>query len=390
MATPQLITASAPGIQSRVSVDASRRAGTTVEVISDYAAFLDMKAAWNETVERAGIAHPFLSHEWVHTWWDCFHAQRQLHIIIVRSGGRIIAIAPLMREMAWMYGVPVRRLRLLHNDHTPRTDFIISERPDEAYRAIWQSLLDLSPRWDLLQLCQLPRDSATLTVLPDLARTQGYSTSVWHSGHSPYVSLSQGWDAYFGAIGAKLKQNLRNRVSRLTLLGDVSLETLQDVESIKQACGDAFRLEASGWKEGTRTSIGCDPAVLRFYTLLAERAANAGWLRLLFLTVGGNRIATAYSACYENRLMFLKTGYDPGYAKCSPFKVLTQLALRDACAAGFSEVDFLGDAEPWKLEWTRSSRPHDWLFIFATSCRGRVLHAMKSQLVPALKRQPSA
>ena len=94
----------------------------------------------------------------------------------------------------------------------------------------------------------------------------------------------------------------------------------------------------------------------RFYTQLADAPRNAGWLRLMFLTVGGRRIATSYGAVFDHRLFLFKTGYDPEYATCSPFKLLTYFAIQSAYAEGLREVDFLGDAEPWKLEWTSTSR----------------------------------
>jgi len=107
---------------ARPSVPHVATSAGSVDLVTDYAAFLDLEAEWNETVDRARIPHPFLSHEWVRTWWDCFGAGGRLHIVIVRADGRIAAIAPLMRETTQMYGVPVRRIRFLQNDHTPRTD----------------------------------------------------------------------------------------------------------------------------------------------------------------------------------------------------------------------------------------------------------------------------
>src|SRR5919204_631606 len=76
----------------------------SVEVVTDYADFLDLEAEWNETVDRAGIPHPFLRHEWVRTWWDCFGTGGRLHIVVVRAAGRIVAIAPLMRDTIHKYG----------------------------------------------------------------------------------------------------------------------------------------------------------------------------------------------------------------------------------------------------------------------------------------------
>lgn len=358
----------------------------SVDVVSDEVRFLGLEDEWNDTVARAGIAHPFLRHEWLRTWWECFGAGCRLHIVIVRAGDRIVAIAPLLSESVRMYGVPIRRLRLLHNDHTPRAEFIVAERPEESHAAIWSALRQTSDHWDVLQLGQLPRRSPTSRVMGELAAADDCPTGLWPSSEAPYLELSGSWDRYFNGLSAKFRQNVRNRLSRLQRLGRPAIERLDDPEAILRARDDALRLEASGWKDKAGTAVCCSPAVRRFYTLLAERASARGWLRLLFLTVDGRRIASSYGSRYANRLFLLKTGYDSAHAQCSPFKLLTYFALQNAFAEGLSEVDFLGDAEPWKLEWTTTIRSHDWLFVFANTPRARLLHRLKFQAAPALKR----
>jgi len=357
-----------------------------VAVVADYDDFVALEADWNDAVERAHVPHPFLRHEWVRTWWDSFGANHRLHILVIRDNGRIVAVAPLMKESATVYGVPVRRLALLANDHTPRTDFIVVERAEDAYRAIWNSLLEDADRWDVLQLTQLPRASKTFEVMSKLAAAKGLAIGTWHSSDSPYLELVGTWDQYWASLPSKFRSNIRNRMSRAAQMGDVALEILRDRTSIETACDDAWRLEASGWKQNEGTSICSDPAVHRFYTLLAERAAEREWLRLLFLTVGGRRIAVSYGACYDGRLFLFKTGYDPEYHTCSPFKLLTYFATQDAFANGVREVDFLGESEPWKQEWTPATRGHDWLFIFSNTRRARLLHSIKFQMAPELKK----
>jgi CelD/BcsL family acetyltransferase involved in cellulose biosynthesis len=145
-------------------------------------------------------------------------------------------------------------------------------------------------------------------------------------------------------------------------------------------------LEDSGWKARNGTGITADPAVRQFYSLLFDRAADCPWFRLMFLSVNGARIATALAAAYNRRLFLIKTGYDPAHASCSPFKLLTQFAIRYACDHGLIELDFLGDPEPWKLEWTKTTRAHQWLFVFSNTPRARVLHPIKFQVLPAIKR----
>jgi CelD/BcsL family acetyltransferase involved in cellulose biosynthesis len=362
----------------------------SVDLVSDKAAFLALEGEWNDAVERAAFTHPFVRHEWVRMWWEAFGEGQQLNILVVRHAGRVCAIAPLTFERAQMYGMPVRRLRLMQNDHTPRTDVIVAEHADDAYRALWHAMLDGGPRWDVLQLSQIPGDSRSREKFDQLATAAGRQTGVWESGAAPYLRLSSTWDAYLNSLSSKFRGNLRNRLGRLSQLGEPALEVLDDPEAIRAGRADAQRLEDSGWKGTEGTAIASDGLVRHFYTLMTERARECPWLRLLFLSVGGRRIATSYAAVYENRLFLLKTGYDPEYAKCSPFKMLTYFALQHAFEQGYSEFDFLGDSEPWKLEWTSMTRPHDWLFVFAGTPRGRLLHPLKFQVVPALRRTCSS
>lgn len=356
-----------------------------VETVTDSNVFLRLEREWNDAVDRAGITHPFLSHEWIRTWWECFGAGADLHILVVWSAGRIIAIAPLMREKARMYGVRVRRLRLLQNDHSPRADFIVADRPDDAYRAIWSALSRQRPNWDVLQLSQLPAESPTLDVVSRLADEDRCATGVWRSGSSPYLALTGTETDYFSSLSAKFRQNVRNRIARLQRVAEPMLEIVSG-RDVAAALPDAVRLEESGWKRSAGTAICTSSTIERFYSCLAGRMTTRGWLRLHFLTVNGRRIATSYSLAAGGRLYLCKTGYDPAFETCSPFKVLMHFLVRHAFEAGLAEIDLLGDPEPWKLEWTQRTRAHNWLFVFSDTHRARLLYPVKFQLIPAVKR----
>ena len=373
------------GLAADLDARADRRQ-VTAEIVTDYETFVRLEPEWNDAVSRAHVPHPFLLHEWFRTWWDCFGAGRRLHVVVVRDGADVVAIAPLMTEQVHMYGLTVRKLDLLHNDHTPRVDCIAAGSPLESYGAIWDALRDANDQWDVLQLSRLPDDSPTRIAFAALADRDGYGTGIWRGDSSPYLTLSGTWDAYHASLSAKFRSNLRNRLSRLRAFGEPRLEVLDAAEQIAGASEEALRLEASGWKDKAGTSIISDAAVHRFYSLLAQRAAERGWLRLMFLTVGGRRIATSYGSCFDGRLFLFKTGYDPDYAACAPFKLLTYFAVERAFAEGLREIDFLGNAEPWKLEWTSTSRGHEWLYVFPNTIRARLLHSLKFQVVPELKR----
>jgi CelD/BcsL family acetyltransferase involved in cellulose biosynthesis len=367
--------AEASGIQAKIRV----------ETISDYQEFLRLEPVWNEVAEAAGLDHPFLEHAWIRTWWECFGAGSTLQILVLKAGDQAIAIAPLILTPVRMWGIKVRRLGFFYNAHVPRADFIVTERPEEAYRAIWSHLFHRCS-WDLLQLCQLREGSQTLGAIPRLAADDSCPTGAWPSSASPYLPLSTSWGKYFDGLSAKHRSNLRNRLKRLKGMGPLEMEAITSDEKLDDALEAGLRLEAAGWKGKSRTAISCDPDTSRFYSTLAQRAADRGWLRLNFLHAGSKRIAFDYCLSYKNRIYRLKSGYDPSYARYSPSNLLFCSNLRNAFEQGLTEYDFLGAADGWKLKWAKQTKPHYWLYVFSGTFKGHLLYRIKFQLVPWFKR----
>jgi CelD/BcsL family acetyltransferase involved in cellulose biosynthesis len=356
-----------------------------VETFTDIEAFLKLEPTWDDLVERAQIDHPFLTHACVRSWWEAFGAGKELRIIAVFSGQTCIGLAPLMMRTAPMYGIPLRRLELIGNVHTPHSDFIIAARPAEAYRAILAELEKQGPGWDVVVLPQLAGGSRTLEELERLARGDRLLTGTWTAPASPRLRLNGSWESYLKSRAAKHRSNLRNRLGRLQRLGRVELEEICGGEQLATALEYGLRIEAAAWKGAGGTAIASQPESRRFYESFAERAAQRGWLRLQFLRVGGKRIAFNYCLRFRNTLYILKQGYDPEYAPYSPFNLLCFYLLQDAFRSGVSAVDFLGSEEPWKRTWTEESHGHSWLYLFQDRWRTRPIHFAKFRVLPALK-----
>jgi CelD/BcsL family acetyltransferase involved in cellulose biosynthesis len=356
-----------------------------VDTVADSEKFLALEPIWDDLVERARIVHPFLTHAWVRSFLESFGKGRELRILAVFSGQTCIAIAPLVMRRAWKYGVPLRQLELIGNKHTPRSDFIIADRPKEAYCAIWQELERQSADWDVVVLPQLAAGSQTLEEMRQLAQGRALLTGVWTSSASPCLRLCGSWESYFQSRAAKHRSNLRNRLGRLQRLGPVEMEEIAGGSELARALEDGLRIEAAAWKGKNGTAIASQPESRHFYESFAERAAERGWLRLQFLKVGGKRIAFNYCLRFRNTLYIVKQGYDPAYAAYSPFNLLCMFMLQDAFRRGVSAVDFLGCEEPWKRSWTEESHGHSWLYLFQDRWRTRPIHFAKFRVLPAVK-----
>ena len=356
----------------------------SVELVQDDNTFLRMGAVWNRLVDEAKIDHPFLRHEWVRTWWECFKPLGQLHILIVKEGTEPIAIAPLMFDHGRMYGCAVRRLRGIANVYTERFDLILTRRAKEACRAIWKALAAQSDSWDMLELRQIPEGARAAEYLRFSAYEDKFLLGQWHSSDGPYIPINKSWESYSKTLSKKHLSNMRGRAKGLHRIGDVRHEIVTGGSHLNSSLNEAFLLEAAAWKGKAGTAIMSQPDRLLFYRTLLTRAAEGGWLQLHFLTIEGKRIAVQFALLVHNKLYILKSGYDPHYAPFAPSLLLCELMLKDAWKRQMVEVDFLGDAERWKLEWANHTRSHSWLFIFPNRAKSRWLHRLKFQLLPRI------
>lgn len=361
--------------------------GLAVETVSDEREFFTLKPAWNRLVEEAKIDHPFLSHEWVGAWWQSFGAGKKLHVLVVKAGDRPVAIAPLMLGEGRMYGIKVRKLQFIANVHTPRFDLIVAGRRPEAYRAIWDHLAREADLWDVLEWNQILFDSKTLQEMPRLAAADKFATGTWHSEDCPYVEFAGGWTALLGRLSPNHRSQMRKRLRRLGRTGAVRLEVLESREDAAEAVEDGLRIEAAAWKAKAGTAILCRPELRRFYRQIAGEMARLGLLRLIFLNVGGSRIAFAFALRHKSKLYVLKAGYRPEHAAYSPYLLLCFLLFQRACENGLTEYEFLGASDAWKMSWTQKTKPQYWFYVFSRKLRARVIHAVKFTALPAARRR---
>ncbi len=357
-----------------------------IEAITEFQAFLGLHDIWDRLINEAGIDHPFLSHDWIRTWWECFGKGKQLHIILIRNRGVPVALIPLMYSTGRMYGLKMRQLEFIYNSHTPRCDFIVTGSPIDVYRAVWNYLIEIGASWDLIKLPQLTLESQTLRVMRDMARDDNSLVGCWPSTESPYLPLAGTWDDYCEGLGRKHRSNIRNRLSRLRKMGAVGLEIFSTQDEIAHSLQAGLEIEAKAWKGQAGTAILCHSDLLAFYQNFAQRAAKQGWMRLYFLTLNGRKIAFSYSLRYRKTLYMLKPGYDPALASLSPSNLLCSMMIQDAFKIGLGEYDFLGTNDEWKLNWTGVTRPHCWLFIFSKTLPAILLHYLKFHVSPELKK----
>lgn len=357
-----------------------------VDAVTTLADFVGLEAEWNRLAGRVQ-AHPFLSFSWFRAWWESFGRNRQLHVVIARSDGAPALIAPLMIEDGQFCGRRARWLTSMANDHTPRFEFLKDPAIGGLEPAVWRALSRQSGGWDGIRVKQVPTESSTVAGFVERARAGGWLVGEWEADQSPVVRVAGQWSSYLQTLSKRHRAAVRRKLAELQRTGTVEIEVIDGAGAVADALTEGMEIEADAWKRRAGTAMTSHASVEHFYRLLAQRVGPSS-LNLVFLTVGGTRIAFAYTLRDLRAMYVLKTGYLAAYSRYTPTHLLFYLWFRDEWERGLSEFEFLGADEPWKRAWAHHVKPHRWLFVLPDNHWMRWAHRVKFDWAPRLKAWP--
>jgi CelD/BcsL family acetyltransferase involved in cellulose biosynthesis len=315
----------------------------------------DAALDWDDLAERT-CANPFVRRGWVLPWWRAFGKGRlQLRTVRRAADARLAALLP-MRAQQGVLGSPT-------NWHTP--SFGILAESDAARDALLKAMFEERRR--RVSVAFVGEDEAAR--LRGHAAEHGYKVIARTLQRSPYVEVSGTWESYLGTLDGGLRRDVRRRRRLLGTRGAVSFEVTTG-ERLDERLAEGMAVEASGWKGERKTAIGSMAETLGFYAELARWAAARGWLRLCFLRLDGRAIAFDYALEHDRVHYLLKTGYDREQRELSPGKLLRYEMIARAFELRLRSYEFLGTDDPWKLEWTQTTRSRELVQSFRPGALG--------------------
>lgn len=298
----------------------------------------ELADAWRELDQD-----PFVSPEWILTWWECFGRGRLVACTAWREG-RLEGVLPLQR----------RGPRLLSpvNEHTPRFD--IAARSDDARAAVLQSLV--ATRASAVVLDALRDDGATAAWLRETELPRLRVERVRHV--SPWVETTGSFAEYRAQTRANWQAPLERLERKMVREQGAQFHLLQRPVDLELTLRQGFAVEASGWKGTGGTAITSRPETERFYRDLSAAFARRGELVLSWLTFGEKMVAFDLSLHSDGALLLLKTGYDESHSRLAPGLVLRLAVVRRCIELGIACHELLGDDLPWKRKFAQRAHRH--------------------------------
>ena len=187
--------------------------------------------------------------------------------------------------------------------------------------------------------------SPTLTYLPEAARRHGFHVEVEQEDVTSGIELPGTWDDYLALLSKKDRHELRRKLRRLESSTNWRWYCVSEPEEVAGRLGDFITLMRLSRQDKDEYMT---PERERFFYGISERMAQLGFLRLYFMEIDGQTVATSLCFDYASSRLLYNSGYDPDYSYYSVGLLLNALCLREAIGQGIGYFDFLRGPEAYK------------------------------------------
>ncbi|MEI6562944.1 MAG: GNAT family N-acetyltransferase [bacterium] len=321
--------------------------------ITDPTQFQTLRKHWNSLLQDSAGNNPFLTFEWLSTWWDVFGEGKELCVLLVEDREELVAIAPLYSHTQCVTGVSLLEIGLLGNQlvGSDFLGFIIKKGRDLDVLAAIGNELNHELHWDRLVLDDVDGDSTLIGSFRDLGQTTGCYVSQRPASTCPAMALPATWDEFMGQPDKIFKRIVqRECVKKLHKRHQVELLLSVGEQPLAPWLQKLFDLHTDRWHSAGQPGAFDDARMKEFYSRVSALFNTCGWLRLSALRVDGNIDVMEYGVVYGDTYYSLQGGCSAKGLELKAGHVL-QYHIFESLVGHIHEFRFLRGAERYKYQW---------------------------------------
>jgi CelD/BcsL family acetyltransferase involved in cellulose biosynthesis len=334
----------------------------TVEQLRGPEALGEIAAEWDLLDRQTSPRTPFTSSAWIIPWWKHFSRRRQVLFhdeffchIVRGDGGRLVAVAPLMRTSSPGIGPPVVRMLQFFGVDPALTEIrgVISRPEDQTLvvRALVEHFLGRRDEWDVFRWAGLRHPVDTYGAL-------GPPSAFMAREELPdfVLDLPKSWNDLRLQVSSNMRKNLRKSYEFLERDGfAIALHVTKRPDCVDAAMARFLTLHsARADAEGMMISHPDKFAQARergFFGDYLRSAAERGELRIFELEIGGAVVASRVAFLIESDLYLYFAGYDPAWKSYSVMTVLMTEVFKWALAHRVERVNLSTGRDQSKERW---------------------------------------
>ncbi|MGW0858161.1 GNAT family N-acetyltransferase [Streptomyces sp. NPDC002690] len=322
-----------------------RRGPLSVTLCRDGREFAALAPEWDALHHRCPSATPFQSHAWLHSWWLSYGQDRNIRVVLVRRGGRLVGAAALLLAHR-----PMPVLTPMGGAISDFFDILVDEGTGEAeIAAVVAALargLHRAARSSVIDLREVRPDALAQRLFACWTgpRVRLTDSTCMELPAAPLATLAE-------EMSGSRAQRVRAKLRKVEALGVVCREV--PVERVPGTVGDLLRLHALQWSGRGVNPEHLRPRFAAHLTHAAGRMVRDGGATLTEFLLDGEVLAANLSLHSGPLTGCYLYGAHPllRERKVDVATLLLREVSRQAAADGRRTLSLLRGAEQYKSYW---------------------------------------
>jgi CelD/BcsL family acetyltransferase involved in cellulose biosynthesis len=201
--------------------------------------------------------------------------------------------------------------------------------------------------WSVMDLSSLQETSNTYQGILSVVKKTELKFDVNREDVSPGVQLPSTWDEYLSNLSKKNRHELRRKIRKLESQASFKWFSVDGHSFSNGGLDDFFSLMRDSRHD---KAMFLTPERERFFRRIAFAMGEAGYLKLFFMEIDGERVAAAWCFDMGNVRYLYNSGFNPEYGYLSVGLLLKAFCLKDAIETGMDYYDFLRGDERYKYD----------------------------------------
>jgi CelD/BcsL family acetyltransferase involved in cellulose biosynthesis len=328
-----------------------------------------MLPEWERLFAADLDATPFASAEWARAWWPHWAGDARPWIVTVRSGGRLVGLAPLVLRTRG----PFRVLAPLGRHPSNYWDVVaLPELRAQVAAAVAEEIARRAREWDAVMLSGLPQGAP----IDDALAAQRLAARRRAPVPYPGIELPSSFDEYLAALPRKRRKDLRRHLRRVDE-GELECRDVRDPDELRGTIDRWQELRVQWWRErekGMNPEHGSE-RFRAFIHDLVQLLVPARLAAVWEFRRDDEVVGVEINLTDERRFYAWLDGYDPAFAQLGLGKVAVGEGIRSSIAAGRAYYDFMVGGEEYKYWYGASDRYCTWVMFTSGGLRSRLAHA---------------
>lgn len=319
-------------------------------------------------IGRERHLNPTLLPDWTRIIVETLTDPREVRVLVGTDGARLVSLLPFQIRQGPISRIRVRILEPISSVMSYHAELVTRGEPEDLLRALIQTRRELP--WDILRLVGILLDSPSARAITNVAQAERLALRQCSGDHSPYLHLETTAKRLLAARIKRDRYNVRKYAKEFAALPRAVERWYGPADDMEALLGAILHIEAGSWKQAAGVAINSNPSETQYVRRLLQCLAANDSLYANVCFIDGEPVAYNLAYRWEGSLGCMKGAYMDRFSHLSLGHFVRNQQIFRFADEGGKEFDFLGDAEPYKLGWSPTTRRHGSFFVSAHRGRG--------------------